>query len=66
MDVWALVNGHQVLEQITPATQATILLKQSQGYVFELEHGQAKNQPVSFVNAWRETNKLNYLVFRSE
>ena len=50
------MNGHQVLEQITPATQATILLEQSQGYVVEIEHGQAKNQPVSFVNGERGTN----------
>ena len=53
-----MLAGSQVLLQVTPATQTTILVEHRQGHAVKMEDGQAKNQParVSFVNGQRGTN----------
>ena len=45
-----------MVERLTPARKTTFLVEHRQGHVVKMESGQAKNQPVSFVNGERGTN----------
>ena len=42
-----------MVERLTPARKTTFLVEHRQGHVVKMEGGQAKNQPVSFVNGER-------------
>ena len=45
-----------MVERLTPARKTTILVEHRQGHAVKMERGQAKNQPVSFVNGERGIN----------
>ena len=42
-----------MVEQLTPVWKTTILVEHRQGHAVKMEGGQAKNQPVSFMNGER-------------
>ena len=56
MELWLLLTGDHVVQRLTPVWKATILVEHRQGHAAKMEGGQAKNQPVSFVNGERGTN----------